>query len=163
VDDDLYEHGGKHVSEDKTRHISTTSTRDGHLVRLSVRRDFRLKESLRRIRDRIIDQYGSPDEVQLGTALLMEYKLTNGPDKELARFSVRVRILRGNHDLCLLPGHLRDGSTIARMTMTLDDNELRRENTKATLADIKNWRLDAIQRMEANNTLPLPRDAASGC
>ena len=163
ADDKLYEYRGKFVSEDGATVVRTTSSHDGRLMSLNMTRSYKLEETLTEIRDRLIDKFGEPDDVYLGGGLRMEYKRTNSSFKTVARFTIRVRVLRANYNLCLLSDHLRDGSTIARTEMILIDNEAIKTNTNAVWAKITNWRVDAIQRQEANNAMPLPRDAASGC
>lgn len=142
----VYYRDGQHTSEDKTFGVRAVLSRNQRLIMLDTARVFALEESLPQIRDRLILQYGLPDQVFEGAWLELRYRQKDEEGQLLATLQISVGVVRSQAEICRLPPHLRDGRTIARMHVRLHDVARMSENTKEALANVRDNLADAAKR-----------------
>ena len=145
----LYFHEGRYKSEDGSLDVRATISRDGRLVTISTNRVFTVEESLAEIREKLVEQFGKPDRMRQGGRLVLEYKQRDDSGRPLARLRISVNFVRNPAEICRLPPHLRDGRTVARMNALLTDIARRDENTKTTIAEIREWNVNAVRDQNA--------------
>jgi hypothetical protein len=145
----VYTRSGRYESEDGSLDVQATLSRDGHLLALITDRLFILEEPLSQIRDRLIEQYGPPDRVRGGKGFAFDYKQSDARGQRSARLHISVNVVRHPVQICDLPRHLRNGRTVARFRAQLYDEAGSAENTRKTIADIREWKVDAVQAQAA--------------
>ena len=156
----LHVHEGRYEPKNKSLHARATLSRDRRLVYFSTDRVFVLEESMEQIAARLVKTYGPPDQMRAGTHLEMIYKQADDTGQALARFEIRAKIVSAPIIKCRLPPHLRQGRTVARLTMHLIDVARQAENDKETTSRIREWNVNAIQLQNAEQERKMREIAA---
>ncbi len=145
----VHTHEARYRSEDGSLDLHAIFSRDGYLLMAVIGRVFALKESLEKMKNGIIQQYGKPDQLHLSDELLMEYKQSDVKNRKLARLRITAKIIRLPEEVCRLPRHFRKGQTVVRMQTQLYDFARSAENTKRTAAQTHVVRVNAAQAQAA--------------